>query len=201
MADHRRFHSEYQIDHFVIGKFGETPYSQYCQALRELESREWALKQEVLELQRLEIERKNLDPHSVFFEVDLAQAEIRRSQLERIIKDRERELGHVFCIARALKKELGEIDYAKRSELEAEAWEEKTKAKAALECASSGYLSPATLEAVASLKSESREMVLAFAHPNNRESLLDYIASGKQGGAPKAIKFEDPKTIRGVLCP
>jgi hypothetical protein len=46
LDDHQKYHSNLQIDRFIIYKSGVTPYGMYKQALRELYSRYESMKRE-----------------------------------------------------------------------------------------------------------------------------------------------------------
>lgn len=141
LADHSHYHTTLQCRSFITAKAGVTPFGQYRQALRELNSRTWSAFDEMLRMEelRVDIEEEtetieNLErviEHHGANERSIRRAQIRRAraevelvQLERSLGDRLREWAEFYAQAVTLRGQLGllpgeTLDREKREELEA----------------------------------------------------------------------------------
>lgn len=163
LEDHRKYHSAFQIDCFIIAQNGVTPWGAYKQALRELESRWTSLK--MLYVKRLVLQdgRRLLeedvkkDPRILYLE-----REIEADELEKQIKDTEREFRRFLGHAAHLKKMLGELTEEQIEKLEEQEWIGKLRKKAALELVANGHVSEGTLDAILSLPEAAAEETSAL---------------------------------------
>lgn len=182
MADHREFHSEFQLDHFVIGAAGH-PWAQYQQALRELAMRYEALKAEQIEIERAELDRDDALNEAgggcKYAALDARAAALKLDGLNRKHEDRKREFAHVWAVASALREKFKGISPQQRAHLDHAAWYHRLKARAAIE-AQIGGLSAETLESIHMLPRTDRVFVL--------ECLRD------EEGIRKLISWHDEST-------
>jgi len=131
LDDHQRYHSDFQIDHFIIARSGGTKYGMYKQALRELDKRTRAL--------RSLYANKRPDPADEFEAYDA-------DDRGRVIADTEREFLRFYAIASALKREIGELTPERRRELDEDMWRHRLKSLAAVELLCEGRVGRNTLE-------------------------------------------------------
>ena len=181
LKDHRSHMTEFQHDHFVTGKAG-TPYAQYKQSLRELNSRIDVLREEYasLEYLKISIDEKAHDSenHENEFErrragIDYEKMTRQISSNERRIKEIEVETFSFYRHAVQLKEIIGELTPEKEKQYEQELWEYKVKKLAALEIMANGKLGISTLDMAISLKGDLRQTVLEAL--NNPGKLVEEI--------------------------
>jgi hypothetical protein len=169
--DHQSFHSEFQIDNFIVRKNGVTTWGQYKQALRELLSRESSLKSLYVNIRQIEI-----DLDEVEYEIDILKAsqdikdgfELRRKELDRLscieglkgsedtLKDTIREFTRFYNITAHLKDKLGDITPEKRLKLEDAHWLYSTKKKIAEDVMETGTISLETRRSINAFPTEKR---------------------------------------------
>lgn len=154
LADEQLFHSEYQLEYFIIRKCG-TPYAQYKQAIRELSQRVQALRGLFVKSKELEFRIRELQlavdtiPNTETARIkherhllELQQADWNRDQLARTLKDTYREFSILFKLAASLKASIG--DLGNREELEAKQWAYEAKLRLAIDMTTSGACSKET---------------------------------------------------------
>lgn len=148
LKDHQPFHSELQIDAFITAQAGGTRYGQFKQALREIASRWAGLRGRYVEREQLLGELKVLQSSDRMTDrdgqIELARKSIQLDELERSIRDGEREFARFKQHGDALKKEIGELTPERRRELELEFWEHRLRTQIAVSLLSSGRV-PATI--------------------------------------------------------
>lgn len=129
--DYELYHSSFQIEHFILVKNGKTPYGIYKQCLRELMARESTLRSLYAGKLRAEInfekllEQLNAEecPYALrHLEIDKAEALYGKIDMDKVIKETEREYTHFYNAAIHLKKQLGELTEEKKKKLEEEMW-------------------------------------------------------------------------------
>lgn len=184
VQDHQLFHTEYQIDHFIIGSAG-TPYAQYQQALRELVKRYRGLKQLEVQLCRNRLERQKLqarldcDDVETAIDRELLRLEVMEKQMqeeetERSMRHTKREFTRFFRIADSLKTKLGEIDDKRRYELEEEKWYHRARALVASDLLTAGHITGGTVSLLQGLDPEPRgRLIDELTH--DRAALLDWF--------------------------
>jgi len=156
LEDHQCFHSDFQIDRFILALSGGTEYGCYKQAMRELNKR-WRGLRSLLQDQAL----KDVDldeKHEMLGKVDIgtfagrrlrieiAALELSLEEIEKRIEDTAREFGRFAGQVRYFKHKLGPLTPEKREKLDAEMWDHKLKLMAALDLMAYGKLSRETIE-------------------------------------------------------
>jgi hypothetical protein len=144
LADHQIYHSDLQMDAFITGKSGGTPYGEYKQALRELKSRTQTLKSLYAnrELVQLAIRKA---------EIELEQKRQSAADLEDTIADTVREFTRFYRQAEILKAEVGVLTPERRNELDVDMWVHRIKCMTALDFLTTGRWSRSTVELVSAL--------------------------------------------------
>jgi hypothetical protein len=166
LEDYVPKHSEFQIDHFIVGGQGDS-WAQYKQALREIKTRHEMLiqlKEEVL-LESLNGNGRRFFKFTklsrVKARIEAARAARKHEALVENLKHTERELNRFVLIASKIKKHLGAIDDDKRKALEADSWYHKARRLAGLDMLTSGgHLSRPTVELILSLPQKEQDAVL-----------------------------------------
>lgn len=155
LDDHRKYHSSFQIDHFIIGKSGGTDYGMYRQAVREIVRRYRTLRS-----LKVQLDKRTYIPEKVHYTFEQDEQDIEHESLESSFRDTLREFARFFKIAESLKDRLGEITEEKRSALEAEYFYHCLKTEAALDIATTGRVGKGTYRNVCSLPTQMRERLL-----------------------------------------
>jgi len=162
--DHQMFHSNFQIDHFIIGQSG-TEYGQYKQVLREVVKRWRGLKQQVLLRHETELKLRKWEqrlgemPDALKAEkanLKIMKFKMALEETDRVLEGTRREFLRFLAHAKALKAKIGELTPEKRDQLDADMWEHNLKAMAALDLVTSGRLSEATVRMLRYFPSERR---------------------------------------------
>jgi hypothetical protein len=179
LADHRSGHSEFQVDHFIVGA-EVNPWAQYKQALREVAGRWESIETMRLDLQVLEA----TPPPKRVFAIGAryrVPARIKRVKWERevarlraAIASTERELSRFVELAVDLKKQIGELTEDDRARLEAESWADKARRLAALDALTTGAVTRQTAEFISHFPREMRRGLFAeIAEPQQLMRLLE----------------------------
>lgn len=162
LEDHRKYHSAFQIDCFIISQNGVTPWGAYKQILRELDSRWISLKRHYVRRMVLQDElAQGVQDALIVQDPRITRVEklIASDELERQIKDTEREFKRFLGHAIHLKATLGELTEEQIEKLEEQEWIAKLRKKAALEIVSTGCVSEGTLDAILSMPQEASDDV------------------------------------------
>jgi len=131
LIDHQKFHSDFQIDNFIVGRSGDD-WAKYKQALREIETRNTSLTnlREQLELSAWQSLYRRvaiwLRPRRIRL-IYAARRRRSRAALVADISETERELKRFIELAKALRKHLGELTPERRKHLEAQTWFNKAR--------------------------------------------------------------------------
>jgi hypothetical protein len=208
VEDHLVYHSNFQMDHFIVEKNGFTVYGMYKQSLRELYERFNELKRSMASLESLkldikEINSKHYDGQYVEHrrELDKAQMLCEARGLAKSIEHRIRELVRFYYQAASLKKKVGDLTPKKRDELEAELWYFRIKKQAAMEMIAHRTITTNTIENILALPLKYRED-LFYKVLNEPVTLVDWIRSTgyKDHVLEKyEVKEVDVNYIRGLL--
>lgn len=171
LKDLRPDHSEFQIEHFIIGGQGGT-WAQYRQVLRELGGRHEGVKAFRSEIigKKIEIESERRKWFKDRKKIERLTAEI--DAAKKSFKPKAREYFTLHKLAVELKRKLGEITPQKRRELEAQMWQEKARRMAAIDLISIGGLQRSTVEFITQLPREMRREIWADLRAENRQKLL-----------------------------
>ncbi len=175
LNDHQLYHSELQMDSFIIRTAGgTTAYGQYKQALRELHKRWRGLKQlqtekELLAIDIAELEASNKDVdyrHKHYFEeqrnaVKLTQKRMAMEDLDRSLSDTQREFEHFYAAAERLKAIVGELTPERRAALDEGMWIAAILEKAGMELTFRGGISMETAGMVMAMPLATRQSLLA----------------------------------------
>jgi len=154
IADHRHFHSEFQIEHFIVGTAGPTQWGRYKQAVHELERRQTGLRSAVVQLERARLRLGRLKRwcwvpwRREDRRLNILEATTGIADMERTISDTERERREFFRLACAMKADIGDLTEEKRARLETRYWFEHLRHQSLLEYHTTGGINKNTLEAV-----------------------------------------------------
>jgi len=154
LRDHQGSHSEFQMNHFVVGRSGGlTSWERYRQALRELAKRHFALIQLRLEAEELSLDIAQLATRWRWLPwmrrrtaIALRRKDLAQESLMEQINDTQREHSHFLWLCRELKAIVGTLTPKRRVRLDEEMWETNLRAQAALEMMSIGVYSMQTAE-------------------------------------------------------
>ena len=179
--DHQLYHSNLQIDYFIIGKSGGTTYGQYRQALRELTGRFRGLKSLYSSKVKLEIDlertqekinhRRKQEFQTEYEEkmnsFRLKELEIKYTEqllgmedLKMNIRDTEREFKRFYGIAVSLKRKIGELTPEKRDKLDEEFWFFNKKCAIALDFMGTGRIQKGTIEDIHSCPKKIKDQLI-----------------------------------------
>lgn len=198
LKDHQLYHDHVQLDSFITTKAGYAhPYGMYRQALRELHKRERGLKDLGFQRELLEVEIEEMEAGLTALigfayrkaAIQIAQKRGQLEDLKKSIADTERELNHFLRQALALKAKIGEISPERRRTLDTEYWVHVLKCQAALDVLTTGHLSRATMENIASLPNTLRMCVLEVVADNNRDRLLRWFEK-QDADLPKMLEMK-----------
>lgn len=156
LAFHRPFHSNLQIDRWIIGKSGCTDYGMFKQALRELHSRLSALTNLWLDIEDTEAARP-------IKRTDIVRKAMRLEGQRSTFEDTLREFARFLQHARILHARLignEPLTPERIEQLDREEWYAQLERMAAIECATFGRASQGTLDSVMALDSAAREPLL-----------------------------------------
>jgi hypothetical protein len=183
LKDHKGGMTEFQHDRFVTGMAG-TPYGQYRQSLRELNSRFDGLRDGYCELESLQVD---IDEQQYIIdnsdnEFDRRRAEITYKQKmfllesrKRAITEKEDDALSFYRQAVQLKEQVGNINSDNQEQFNEEYWEHKIKKMAALDLMTNGRLSRSTIETSLALKGDLRKRVLeSFDNPDDLVEEIQY---------------------------
>ena len=168
MKDHRRFHSPFQIRHFIIGAAG-TPWGQYQQCLREIHARTSANQADHERCETLGIMNPN------------------RADIELAMAERKKELDLFVEIATQLRetitKSVGELTAETVDRLDADLWMHRLRLSAANDIFRLGAVSSETISLMLSCPIKMRERLVeeirnpeelkAFALTNDARPLIE----------------------------
>ena len=165
LEDYQPRHSEFQIDNFIVGKQGDQ-WSQYKQALREIEDRYNSLVNQKEEMELLDLKRWRWSGFGRKAQIIKARRQRNRELMEKGIAETERELNRFVEIAVKLKERMGKLDYEKRQVLESDSWRQKALRMAGIDLMVNGRIGQSTMELVLALPAKERFLVLAILSPD-----------------------------------
>jgi len=160
--DHRLFHSDFQIDNFIIARSGITPYGQYTQAVRELYKRYRGLREIHFKLREYDIEIKELKnkPETERNQLELDKKKSYKPEIVKNRRDTEREFKRFFSIAVSLKEKIGDISNGRRDGLDQEMWADSIKFTAAKDYMMYGRFSEKTIDILHCCPKDFRKKIL-----------------------------------------
>jgi hypothetical protein len=185
LADHEKFHSWFQIEHFVIGSQGNA-WAQYQQCLREIKSRSLILEngKDERKILKLEIKEHEFKRFKTIRKSKRLRLYYKLRLLKRNLNDFEeslyhttRELIHFVNLAKRIKKESWgnkTITGDMRKSLEAQMWWEKAKQMLVVDIISFGQISKPTVEMLFNMPKKDRRELLELIKPEQREKLIDW---------------------------
>lgn len=188
LADHRHFHSEWQIDHAITIRAGGTLYGCYKQAVRELHKRWRGLRdcyrqRELLavDIDEMEQPRNSTGHHAdCRRRIELCEKRLGLIEADGVIRDTEREflrfLGQAIACRHALGISAdGSLDDSLREKLDAEMWEHNIKAMAAVDFMSQGRIGRSTIELLAACAPAMRMRIARLVLDEKRhQELIDW---------------------------
>ena len=183
LSNHKLYHSNYQMENFIISKNGGTLYGMWKQNLRELYKRSRGLRETYCDNEKLAIEIEQLE-HQIKVEKDdfekrLKEVELKRKimlteESERVLKDTEREFKKFYSQAVYLDGKMsekhGELTEEVLHNLEIEFWEYQAKERIALDYATQGNMTKQTLELIQSMPQRKEIMSI-----NPKQHYEDYM--------------------------
>lgn len=188
LEDLQIFSSRIQLERFVVILEGLTDYGMYMQALREINTRLEAGKEDFHRISKLEAHRETgLEETERLFTID---------GLKRIQRDRLRELRVLIPLAKALKQRVGILTPEKREQFEAEFWLAKMKEKIALSMLFSGSVSPDVYQMLRLLPDSVYSLGdKALSDPAMTTSA--YV--GERPKLPEIPELESEDSVRGLI--
>ena len=179
LKDFELYHSDFQIDNFIIGGQG-TDWFQYKQCLREIKSRVESLDSATEQMALFEIGRKSIRGKIKLFFMGSIRRKIflnsetrQAAAMAQNIRDTRRELDRFVGLAKKLRARIGEIDSDRRQALESEGWYQKALHMAAVEIYTAGGPSKQTVEFILSLPMEYRKSILTNLKSVKPERILE----------------------------
>lgn len=169
LNDYEKYHSAFQIEHFIVGKQGNT-FGRYRQALRELHGRHHNVRDMFLRIEELRLRIAGLErwrwlPWGRGLRRNrLARLRMELAEAEESMSHGKVEYEHFLEIARALKTELGGMPPARRRELEEDYWFARFRKMAAVSLMATGHVDPTLLDSILSLPPARRMRLLDEMH-------------------------------------
>lgn len=205
--DHEVYHSDLQMDRFIVGKSGGTDFGMYKQALRELHKRYRGLKELYYNRDKLTVEIDEMDDGKNVpmeqYAARLHAIEINRKRmgmedLNLNILHTEREFKRFFAQAVALKERVGELTPETRAKLDLDMWVHRAKEGAAFDLLVNGRIGPGTMEMVHSLPpTAKRELLITLKSEQKQKELVKWY-EGFDAAVPEIAEIEE-QSIAGLL--
>ena len=179
LDDHQMFHSDFQIDNFIIVRSGETQYGQYKQILRELSSRYKTLKDSYISRELLVIDIEELEEEFVDGfqkrrnDLKLIGYRMSLDESNKTITDIEREFKRFYALACKLKKLIGDLIPERRHVLDRDMWLFKLKSMAAADFITTGRIKDSTLTFIRSMPIELR--IPLMSEIINKDELINWF--------------------------
>ncbi len=165
LEQHRMFHDDVQLHCFILG--GRHPWDRYKQALRELYKRVRGIRITTTERDNLRVDIDELRATVPANEFDERRKQIklreyggRMEELERTLRDTEREARHFYAEAAAGYLKYGDLDPEQRRKLDLEAWGMRWCGEAALGLLTGGRIPHNTLDNLMKMPAELRKNLL-----------------------------------------
>jgi hypothetical protein len=200
LADHQKWHSEYQIDHFILGRCS-TPFGAYKQCVRSLHARARSLKVELIEHEKAELDLGDLEEkylevterESRRVELDIELKKLELAQRSWALTHRRRELRRFWAHAIYLKKIVGDLTDDRRAGLERAYWIEHVQKLLVLDMFRNNQPSSGTIEILTSMPHQDRREVMAILGKGMDLNAMATVVSDKQLLLMKALPddFED----------
>lgn len=168
MLDQRHlFHTDFQIDHFVIERAGISLWGMYVQALRELSVRLDSLRETFLMIRETEIDveedQEALKDAESFrkrrIEIKLIRDRLKLESMNHSLRETRREFNRFASIALTLHDKLGDVTQKQMRELEVEHWTKKFANQISSELELTHTIGKSTLESLAVIPPEMKERV------------------------------------------
>ncbi len=182
-------HSEFQIEHFIVGRGNFTPYGRYKQAVREMEKRERAAEELLLTINDLTLKLETVQRRWCVTrwqrrkrDNDLNRTRMSLASARRMFEENEFELQQFRDLAQKVRVKLGQMTAERAQNLEAEMWDAKLRAMVATDLIVQGRLSGPTLDLLVSIPSVMRQSILA----DMRETLAA-LRDGRDGPMVQAL--------------
>jgi len=200
LADHQMFHSEFQIENFILYESGNH-WAKYKQALKEIDHRRDTLHGLKDDLAIAQIDFKRLKGKRPMwgrgrrekYQIRLNQQVRSIKKLDATIKDICRELGIFIKIAVKLKKEkFSSLTQEQKRNLEAQMWREKIREMIAIDIFCLGRLDKPTISMIRSLPDQMRREI---ADEMERKKLPDLITWIKFNDASNRNRIEQKNNI------
>jgi hypothetical protein len=170
LADHQKYHTDFQMDFLITSRSGVTTFGMYRQALRELKKRHVVGKRHRLK-RRLIQERIRLsgEPKTEIEAIRLERRHLDLAEIQECIRHCDRERRRFQEQAETLRAQLGEIDLERKARLERELVLVVLQRKVAISLLTDGRISSNLLDTIASLTVEDAMAVISGVETVRRE--------------------------------
>lgn len=212
LADHRHFHSTWQIDHAITGRAGGTLYGCYKQSVRELHKRWRGLREHYANRERLILDIDDIErlPEATGNdarrrEIDLAEKRLALVESAGVIRDTEREFLRFYGQALACREALGigpdeTLSDERREQLESEFWEHQIRCMAAVDYITTGRLGRGTVELFqCSPPAQRQRLADEILDPSAHAALTGWYLS-TDPALPPPIEFAQPQAREVLSC-
>ncbi len=194
LGDHQLYHSDLQMERWIVARGNLTAYGRYKQALREVHKRYRGLKTLYVERQLVQIDvdelvaADNADPFEKCRDaVRLVQKRMALEDIEFNVTETAREFGKFVEIASALKKAVGTLTPERRDELDREEWRLRLRAMVAVDLVAHGTLQRQTVELLMASPLEWRGAVL--------EEIKAELAAGAGGQTGPLVAWAETHEV------
>lgn len=193
LADHRLYHSEFQIDHFVTARGGDNhPWGMYVQCLRELHNRRASLQdcENAIAQNEISIEEsrwklgKRVWTRAGKFEKQRETIKLRKlvagqDSLAKQFRETMRETNRFLEQADYLRGQYGDrpLSAERKQELDQEYWQHRLKLQIASSVLVNGVAPMDVVQMLPGLPAAMRDHLLLFINLMSKETALAHIVS------------------------
>lgn len=202
LVDYQIYHSNLQIDHWIIYSNGVDPYGMYKQALRELHARYETLRSGILQSIKSKIEHDHLEEQArrekdkyafALLCIEIMGKRVQVGEHDRRLSDTAREFLRFYHHAKRLKQQLGTIDPNSQDALDRASWKTRLRYMAAIDFFTTGRISSGTFRTLMSSPADIRDDVMHAMQ--DQPALLEWAK--KQ--APEFIDMPTADEIDGQI--
>lgn len=187
LKDYQRYHSEFQIDNFIVGNAGDN-WASYKQCLREIKTRKQEIKINKQKIELAGLEYKALKRKRFFKFTKYSRLKIKFAiengkenlfEMREDLRDIERELDRFVKIAFKLKKQIGDLNFEKRAALESNSWLNKARFLSLIDSITNhGQPSRATVEFIFALPNHLQQIIFSEIAENGKK--IDHRTSDQR---------------------
>ena len=175
LQDHVPGPSAFQVENFIVNASGSDCWSQYKQALREIQGRYETLINQKEGLELLDLKPGWRWPFGRRAQIKENRRKRKRQSLIDNIAETERELNRFVELAVKLKEQIGDLENGKREMLEANSWRQKALKMAGVDLLVNGRIGQPTMELILSLPEKDRSGVLTILSPQAKPDPMKLV--------------------------